>query len=385
VDVAVELMRGGATDFITKPLVAGTLLPRIELALQRADLAGEVRSLRRRLARSEGQDPRLVGDAPAFRRVLERLPLAARSDACVLVLGETGTGKELVARRLHELSTRAAGPFVPVNCGALPGELLESELFGHVRGAFTDARRDKRGLVEEASGGTLFLDEIGDMPLPLQVKLLRFLQEGEVRPVGAERTRTVDVRVVAATHRDPRAAVGAGELREDLYYRLNVVGLVLPPLRDRRSDVPALAEHLLRRHARGTTRPDLRLAPAARDRLCRHGWPGNIRELDNVVHRAVIFSPGPEIVAEDLEFDPAPAGTPASREPELEVPLRQAKEALIAEFERAYVEAALTAAAGNVSLAARRAGKDRKSFWELIQRHGLDADDFRPAEPRDGS
>ncbi len=379
IEVAVELMKKGATDFITKPLEPSTLLPRIEKLLRTADLEGEVADLRRTLAAQSGGRGALVGEAPAFRRMLDRLPLAARADAPVLVRGETGTGKELVARTLHDLSARSDKPFVPVNCGALPGELLESELFGHVRGAFTDARRDKAGLIAEADGGTLFLDEIGDMALALQVKLLRFLQEGEIRPVGANKTVKVDVRVVAATHRDLGAAVGEGVFREDLYYRLNVVPLWVPPLRERRGDIPALAGHILARIARRTTRPDLRFSKGALDALVRHDWPGNVRELENVIHRAVVFARGPEIAEDALEFDALPTGVPDLKPPpvDLGTPLREAKERLVEDFERAYVLAALDSAGGNVAQAARRAGKDRKSFWELMQRYGVDADEFR--------
>ncbi|MCA9541574.1 MAG: sigma-54-dependent Fis family transcriptional regulator, partial [Myxococcales bacterium] len=270
VETAVSLMRQGATDFITKPIDQSALKQSIERVLHRAELEGEVVRLRRELSQAEGRDRRLVGESPAFRHMLDRLPLAARSEASVLVLGETGTGKELVSRTLHDLSARADRPFVAVNCGALPGELLDSELFGHVKGAFTDARRDKVGLVEEADGGTLFLDEIGDMPLALQVKLLRFLQEGELRRVGSNATRTVDVRVIAATHRDLRTAVDEGEFREDLYYRLNVIPIHVPALRERRSDISLIAQHLLERHAATTTRPTLRFSTAALARLTAH-------------------------------------------------------------------------------------------------------------------
>ena len=377
IDIAVDLMKRGATDFVSKPLEP-SLLPRIEYALSRASLEVEVRDLRARLGAAGEPSRPLVGDAPAFRKVIDRLAPAARADACVLIRGETGTGKELVARALHDLSPRAGGPFVAINCGALPEQLLESELFGHVKGAFTDARGDKRGLVCDAEGGTLFLDEVGDMPLALQVKLLRFLQEGEVRPVGGNRSVRVDVRVVAATHRDVHTAIAVGDFREDLFYRLNVIPLTLPPLRERREDVPALAAHILRRATSGSNREGVTLTPAALAELVAHPWPGNVRELENVLQRAVIFATGVAIDAADIEFDPAgPLPDSAAVEPDLSVPLRVAKEALVAEFEQAYVEAALRASAGNVSQAARRAGKDRKSFHELIQRYAVEVDRHR--------
>ena len=410
IETAVELMRDGATDFVTKPLDARTLERCIDRIFREQSLVGEVEDLKRRLV-AAGEGRQLMGAAPVFRQLLDRLPMAARSDAPVLVRGETGTGKELVARTLHTLSTRASEPFVAINCGAIPGELLDSEMFGHVRGAFTDARKDKTGLVVEADGGTLFLDEIGDMPLDLQVKLLRFLQEGEVRPVGSTRTRTVDVRVIAATHKDLRKAIEAGTFREDLFYRLDVVPLEVPPLRARLSDVPLLAEHLLLRHVRGTSRPNLRFSAAALDRLVSHRWPGNVRELENVVRRAAVFATGIEIGPELIEihhrqpvapggdstgssnavnfgtsgtFSVPPAAatsmggaTQFQTAVDLNVPLRDAKESLVDEFQRAYLKAALEAADGVVAQAARIAGKDRKSFWELMQRYEIAAEEYR--------
>ncbi|MCA9547947.1 MAG: sigma-54-dependent Fis family transcriptional regulator, partial [Myxococcales bacterium] len=246
-------------------------------------------------------------------------------------------------------------------------------------GAFTDARTDKRGLVVEADGGTLFLDEIGDIPLSLQVKLLRFLQEGEVRPVGGARSVRVDVRIVAATHRDLGAAIEDGDFREDLYYRLNVVPLHLPPLRDRREDVSLLAEHALARTRTRINRPDVRFTPEAMAKLTAHGWPGNVRELENVVRRAAIFAAGPTIGPDDLELDDGRARSAggAGLVPDLDVPLGEAKDALIHDFEKAYIEAALLAAGGNVSRAARRAGRERKSFHDLVQRYGIEVDRMR--------
>jgi two-component system response regulator GlrR len=379
IETAVRLMQQGATDFVTKPLEPERLHRAVQRVLRQAELVGEVAHLRRQLV-AVAPEKTLIGDAIAFRRLRDRLPLAARSDAPVLVLGETGTGKELVARSLHDLSLRAAKPFVPVNCGALPGDLLDSELFGHVRGAFTDARRDKTGMVEEADGGTLFLDEIGDMPLALQVKLLRFLQENEVRRVGSNESKRVDVRVVAATHRDLASAVDEGLFREDLYYRLNVVPLFVPPLRERKSDIPGLARHLLQRYAASTSRPDTQLSGEALERLMDHDWPGNVRELENVLRRALVFSPSNILGPDLLEFDRGgPVSTPtlAGSEVDLRVPLRIAKNALVDDFQRRYVLAALEAGGGVVAEAARIAGKDRKSFWELMQRYGIDSGDWK--------
>ncbi len=387
VDTAVEMMRQGATDFIAKPIDGDALQRSIARVLKRAELEDEVQTLRRELARTQ-PERLLIGEAPAFRQMLDRLPLAARSEVPVLVLGETGTGKELVARTLHQQSARAEKPFVPVNCGALPGELLDSELFGHVKGAFTDARRDKSGLVQDAHGGTLFLDEIGDMPLKLQVKLLRFLQEGEIRPVGSNKTVEVDVRIIAATHRDLRSMVDDGSFREDLYYRLNVIPIHVPPLRDRKTDIPLIAQHLLDRFAATTTRPTKTFHKATVAKLTAHGWPGNVRELENVIRRAAVFAgltEGDEITPESIEFDgqlPAFARDDGPTigqvlEVDLEVPLREAKDALVDAFQKAYCQAAMAESHGVVAQAARRSGKDRKSFWELLQRYDIDPDTYR--------
>lgn len=387
IETAVDLMSRGATDFLTKPLEPAVLLPRIRRALAFADLEAEVVDLRRHRREAEGAgglSRPIVGTSPAIRRLLERLPLAAHSDASVLIHGESGTGKELVARALHELSPRHARPFVPVNCGALPESLMESELFGHVKGAFTDARTDKTGLIAEADGGTLFLDEIGDLPLPVQVKLLRFLQEREIRPVGSVRSQTVDTRVIAATHHELPAAVALGTFRQDLFYRLNVVPLTLPALRERREDIPLLAVHLLQLATRGTSRTGVHLAPDALSALAAHHWPGNVRELENVLRRALVFARGPALTAADLEFDPV-AGVrrsePSMDAVDLNTPLPDAKQALIERFERQYVEQMLVATGGNLSEAARRAGKDRKSFWELAQRYMLDPERYRGQGP----
>ncbi len=372
IDLAVELMRQGASDFITKPVDAGILLPRIQHALEQASLNRELKELRARLAIVGEPAEQIVGASSAIQTLRQRLPLAARSEASVLIQGETGTGKELVARALHQLSPRREQSLITLNAGALPEPLLESELFGHVRGAFTDAKRDKKGLVEMADGGTLFLDEVGDLPPALQVKLLRFLQEGELRPVGGNITRKVDVRIVAATHKDLKSLILEGKFREDLYYRLNVVPLRVPPLRERLGDLPLLAEHLLSRYRHSTSRPELRLSQAALERLSLHSWPGNVRELENVLQRALVFSLG-DIEAEAIEFDfIKKQEQPQESLIDLEIPLRVAKQALVARFERCYIETALRASGGNLSRAARRSGKDRKSFWELCQRYGIE-------------
>jgi two-component system response regulator AtoC len=299
-DTAIEAVKAGAWDYVSKPFRPDEVVLVLRKAEERERLARENRRLRGEL-RQAYRPESIVGASASMEELLRQVRKVAPLKTTVLVEGESGTGKELVARALHELSPRASFAFVAVNCGAIPAELIESELFGHVRGAFTDAHRNKKGLAAEADGGTLFLDEIGELPLGLQVKLLRFLEDEEVRPVGDTRSRKVDVRVVAATARDLRRAVAEGEFREDLFYRLNVVGLRLPPLRERREDVPALAAHFLARFAR--LRPELpppSFSQEALAALAGYRWPGNVRELEHVVERAVVLAERPVIGEEDL-------------------------------------------------------------------------------------
>ncbi|RMF72447.1 MAG: sigma-54-dependent Fis family transcriptional regulator, partial [Acidobacteria bacterium] len=294
VNSAVEAMRDGAADYLPKPFSMAQLRLAIDRALETRRLRRENAELRERLARSNGARP-LIGSSPAMRRVLEMIDRLRGIDSTVLITGESGVGKELVVEALHAgHPRRAQGPLVPLHCGAIPRELIESELFGHVRGAFTGAAQDKAGRFEAATGGTLFLDEIGTMPLDLQVKLLRVLQTREVQRVGSSRTIPVDVRVIAATNEDLKAKVERGEFREDLYYRLNVIPLHVPPLRERRSDVPLLAAHFVRRGAERLGVPARELSRAALDRLMAHDWPGNVRELENVIEYALVMSAGAE-------------------------------------------------------------------------------------------
>ncbi len=299
-DTAIEAMKAGAYDYVSKPFRPDEVLLVLQKAEERERLARENRRLRTELA-SEYRLENLVGDSSAMAELVKQVRKVAPLRTTVLLAGESGTGKELVARALHELSPRAAMPFVAVNCGAIPSELMESELFGHVKGAFTGAARAKKGLVAEADGGTLFLDEIGELPLGLQVKLLRFLQDQEVRPVGDTRSHRVDARVVAASVRDLATAVERGEFREDLYYRLNVVGLRLPPLRERVGDVRTLAYHFLARF--GRNRAGVRvegLSDEALAALEAYRWPGNVRELEHAIERAVVLCEGPVIREDDL-------------------------------------------------------------------------------------
>jgi two-component system response regulator HydG len=299
-----------------------------------------------------------------MQRVLEMVARVAPSDATVLVQGESGTGKELIAKAIHHASPRADGPFVAVNCGALPEALLESELFGHVKGAFTGAIAAKRGLFEEAQGGTLFLDEIGEMPPSLQVKLLRALQEREIRRVGGTQAIGVDVRIVAATNRDLAQLVRDGRFRDDLYYRLNVVLVALPPLRERREDVPLLAAHFLARAAERRGRP-LRLSAATEERLAAYPWPGNVRELENALERASILAAGDTIAPGDLPPHIASGAGPGP------VPALPAQRNL-AEVERAHILQTLERCGWNHSRAADALGIGRTTLWRKLKEYGLD-------------
>jgi DNA-binding NtrC family response regulator len=318
----------------------------------------------------------LVGASPAMRGVYRLVQRAAPTRATVLVTGESGTGKELVARALHAAGPRARRPFVALNCAALPAELAEAELFGHVRGAFTGAVHDRAGLFEAADGGTLFLDEIGDMPLGLQAKLLRVLEAGEVTRVGATRPVAVDVRVVAATHRGLDALVAAGRFRDDLRYRVAVLTVELPPLRERREDVPALAAHFLAHFAERHAVPPRPLADDARRALLAHDWPGNVRELRNAIERALLLADGDAIAAADLPAEVRGSTAPLrpAEAAAADLPFVEARRRALDAFDRAFLAAALERHGGNVSAAARVLGLHRPSLQKLIARLGLRGD-----------
>jgi two-component system, NtrC family, response regulator AtoC len=369
-DAAVEAMKAGAYDYLPKPFKADEVVLVLRKAEERERLGRENRRLRSELA-AEYRPENLVGKSEAMSELLRQVRKVAPQKTTVLVDGESGTGKELVARALHDLSPRASFSFVAVNCGAIPAELMESELFGHTRGAFTDASRAKKGLAEEADGGTLFLDEIGELPLPLQVKLLRFLEDEEVRPLGDVRPRKVDVRVVAATARDLRKAAAEGRFREDLFYRLDVVHVRLPPLRERGEDIPALAEHFLARFA--LLRPELAklsLSQDARDALAAHRWPGNVRELEHVMERAVVLAEGPVIRAEDLpeavREPPRVPGAPPPADGSLSI--KRGTRAL----EETLIRAALERTSGNRTRAAELLELSYRALLYKIKDYGIE-------------
>jgi two-component system response regulator GlrR len=349
---AVAATQQGLFGYLTKPYDAPTLINLLKRATRLASGSPD--------ANDASWRSEIITASPALGALLAEARLAAQSDASVLIQGESGTGKELLARAIHRASPRHDKPFVAINCGAIPAELLESELFGHVKGAFTGAARDHPGLFQSAEGGTVLLDEIGDMPAPLQVKLLRVLQEGEVRPVGATETRPVDVRILSATHRNLDEAIASGEFREDLYYRLHVVNLMLPPLRERREDIPLLAQHFLTALTEKYQRRIHGFAPDALDMLVAADWPGNIRQLHNVLEQCCALCTTPTI--------PASLVARALRDKPAEIqPLAEARST----FERDYLISLLKLTRGQVSEVARLAGRNRTEVYRLLQRHGL--------------
>jgi DNA-binding NtrC family response regulator len=382
VATSIEALRAGAWDYLPKPFgalhlqvligrAAHTVLVGRESEAQRADLGAE--------AGDDEQGP-VLGASPAFRQVIGLARKVAATDASVLITGESGSGKEMIAQFIHQHSRRSARPLVAINCAALPEALLESEMFGHVKGAFTGAIRDKAGLLEVANGGTLFLDELIEMPKPIQAKLLRVIQDGVVRRVGSETTdAVVNVRFIAATNRDTDAAVKNGQLREDLYYRLRVVPIHMPALRERPDDIAVLASHFLASHwarHRDAGAPVPKLTSAAMQALRAYPWPGNVRELQNVMeHAVVLLDPGADVRPEDIPFLNTANGRGEPDEISFDVApdetYHQARERLIGAFERRYLTRLVQLAGGNMSKAARVAGVDRTTLYRLMERHGL--------------
>jgi DNA-binding NtrC family response regulator len=372
-DSAVAAMKRGASDYLAKPFRNDEIRLAVDGVLEKRRLMAENRRLRQELE-SRFQLGGIIGKSAAMQKVFGLIERLAASDASVLIQGESGTGKELAARALHFNGPRRAKPFVAIHCGALPESLMESELFGHVKGAFTDASKDRIGLLESADGGTVLLDEVGDMPAPLQVKLLRFLQDREVRPLGAAEARKVDVRVVAATHKDLARAVATGEFREDLFYRLAVVTVSLPSLRERAEDIPFLAEHFLESASRKAAKGPMTLTDEALHALCARSWPGNVRQLQNAIEHAVALHKGPFISSECFPLAAARRADAAASGYE-GLSHREAKQRVLESFERDFLTRLVRKAGGNMTRAAELADMDRKNLYELLKKHGLGASD----------
>lgn len=356
---AVEAMQRGAFGYLTKPFDDKELKATIEKALAQQRMSKEIQRLKSLVKELYGLE-NVVARSPAMQRLFQQIAQVADSDATILLFGETGTGKEVMARVAHTNSRRSKGPFVALNCAAIPEALFESELFGHVRGAFTSAHGAKKGLFQSANGGTIFLDEIGEMPLSMQVKLLRAVQEREVREVGSELSTKIDVRIIAATNKDLGEAVKNGSFRNDLYYRISVVPLFIPPLRDRRDDIPLLAQHFLKISNQRAHKDVRGFTPTALHRLMVNPWPGNVRELENAIEKAVVMTRQDMITPDLLPSVGVSPDTPLK-------PLTEAKE----EFERTYLKNVLQLTGGNISRAAQFAGRYRADFYKMLRKYGL--------------
>jgi DNA-binding NtrC family response regulator len=366
-DEVLGWLKLGVADFLTPPLKTIDILPRVWRAL---GCLAPARTVTERLKEKLGLK-RLIGQSSAFIDEIKKIPLIAGCHATVLISGETGTGKELCARAIHYLSPRAQKPFVPVNCGAIPADLVENELFGHERGAYTGASTSELGLIEEANEGTLLLDEIDCLPPLAQVKLLRFLQEKEYRPLGSRKSYKADVRIIAASNADLEEATSAGKLRRDLYYRLDAIRLRLPALRERREDILLLARHFLYAYTAEFDKGLMDFSPEAAQMLMLYDWPGNVRELEHVIERAVLLSESKLIQADDVTV-PRPDAPP-----DLDS-FRVEKNRMIEQFEKSYIQKLLLTCQGNITKAARVARKNRRAFWELVRKYRIDARSFKP-------
>ena len=366
IESAVEAMKKGAYSYLTKPFVPQDLLIQIERALENRRLISEIKRLKG-LLEEKYDFLNIVAKSEKIQKVLEVVSKIAKTESTVYIHGESGTGKELIAKSIHLASDRKDKPFVAINCAALPETLLESELFGHEKGAFTGAVRNKKGLFAQAHEGTIFLDEIGDMPLSTQAKLLRFLQERKFYPVGSEKPSDVDVRVIVATNKDLEDQTKQGLFREDLFYRIHVIPVFLPPLRDRKEDIPSLVEHFLKKFSQKMKKEVKGLTPEAMQRLMLHDWPGNVRELENTIEYAVAMT-HQDVITEDLVLQ-----TKKTVSSEQLKPLKEARDA----YEKSYLIHLLEICKGNVTQAAKLAGKYRSDFYDLLKKHNLNTEDFK--------
>ena len=376
VETAVEAMRNGAYDFITKPFDHDALIVRLEKALERCRLLRENVRLQMECRDSAAfQD--IVGKSAAMNRVYETIQTVAKTDLTVLITGESGTGKELVARAVHNLSNRSDKPFVAINCPTVPENILESELFGYKKGAFTHATQNKIGLFQEAHRSTIFLDEIGDVSPTIQTKLLRVLQEKEIKPLGDTKSIAVDVRIIASTNQNLEEKIKKAEFRDDFFYRLNVLPIKLPPLREHPEDIPIIANHLLEKHCAKLDKPLKRISPELMKVFRQRPWEGNVRELENVIMQGILFSTSEEIKPQHVEL-PAKGLSARTFFGDIEhLPYKEAKEQTLTRFNTDYISSALAQHKGNVTRAARECGLERQALQQIMRRYGLKADPFR--------
>jgi DNA-binding NtrC family response regulator len=379
IDIAVQAIKEGAYDFITKPFEHDKLLHLLEKALERTRLVRENLLLQRRIEQQESLGE-IVGVSPKMQRIFDTIRIVSKADVTILLTGESGTGKDMAAKAIHKLSDRGKGPFVAVNCPNLPENILESELFGYRKGAFTHATQNKKGLFWEARGGTIYLDEIGDISVTLQTKLLKVLQDKEIRPLGDTRNVKIDVRIIASTNQDLEAKIKSNLFREDLFYRLNVMSIQMPPLRERAEDIPILVDHFLRRFSKEFRQQLKAVPPGVMRRLMNHQWRGNVRELENVISRAVLLSPETEIRAEDLGIGLADSGECLTTDEVKGLPYKDAKGHVLELFHREYLTSLLLRTSGNVTKAAKECGLERQALQQVMRRYGVKSKYFLPVE-----
>jgi DNA-binding NtrC family response regulator len=377
IEMAVEAMKRGAYDFVTKPFDHDALVMRLEKAFERSRLLKENLRLHHECHSTE-MFQELVGKSPMMQRVYETIQMVAKNDLTVLITGESGTGKDLTARAVHALSNRSKRPFIAVNCPTVPEHILESELFGYKKGAFTHATRDKKGLFQEAHTGTIFLDEIGDITPTIQTKLLRVLQEKEIKSLGDARPIHVDVRIIASTNQPLPEKIKSGEFREDFFYRLNVLPIKLPPLRERPEDIPLIANHLLEKHCTKLDKPLKRFSPELMDIFIGSRWEGNVRQMENMIMQGILFSATDEITPKDVGIGRKPASAAiAEITPFLDLPYKEAKENNLSAFNAAYIGHMLTLSQGNVTQAANACGLERQALQQIMRRYGISAEPYR--------